>query len=129
MFNFIRRWLRGTPPEPLPPPGPETYEEAVNLVCDELHSVWLLDHNSPFFHMGTGRHIRNSLGLWDKTSPLHRHMLERFGLCHADDTGMLIINAMRARFEGRSYSPDPDVERCKAHWRGFGLDPSTMEPL
>lgn len=105
----------------------ETYEEAIDFVCN-----YVIDEKTvtePFFHFGVGMQIRNGLDLWKKESPLHKHMLERFGLCHADDTYMLISNAAHAKKNGQTYSPDEDVKRCKDHWRNYGLDPATMEKI
>jgi hypothetical protein len=140
-FGFIKDLLFGKrkavlPDEPhLPPiqPGPiqsvvrtpATFEEAVDFVVAEFPPQ---DEN-PFSHMVEGMALRNGLGLWEKESLLHIHMLERFGLCHADDTGMLIREAADAKRNGTTYDIDADVRRCKEHWRRAGLDPATMKPI
>lgn len=108
---------------PVPEPKmPETYEEAVQYVaaCMDPESF-----KSPFCGMG----IRNGLGLWHKESPLSKHMLERFGFCFADDTGMLISNAAEALVNGKPYTPDEDVKIIKEHWAKAGIDPRTMEKI
>lgn len=71
--------------------------------------------------------LRNDLGLWNKEGALHQHMLKRFGLCHADDTGALIACAAHAKKNGKTYSPDADVAWFKRHWVSMGFDPATME--
>jgi len=105
---------------------PETYEEAVQYVYERI-SPDTVSH--PMFHFTGGMAVRNGLGLWDRESKLHQHMLKRFGLCHADDTGMLITNAAHARKNGENYDPWPDVDRCCDHWERAGYDPRTMEKV
>jgi hypothetical protein len=124
MNHWMNRFLGRTLETPPAPPRPTTFEEAV----DTLHAQIDPDTVShPWFHMTGGMSVRNAFGLWDPSSPLHQHMKERFGLCHADDTGMLICHAADARKNGRTYDPTEDVERCKQHWRNMGYDPATME--
>jgi len=101
-----------------------TFEGAVELVTSQIECDTV---TKPFFHFTGGMSIRNSLGLWDRSSELHKHMLERFGLCHADDTGMLISHAAHAKKNGLEYDPAEDVQRCKDHWCKAGLNPATME--
>lgn len=103
---------------------PETFEEAVEYVANRIEPDTV---DSPFFHFSGGMAVRNTLGLWHKESPLYKHMLERFGLCHADDTGGIICRAAHAKKNGHPYDPEVDVARFKQHWRSMGLDPATME--
>lgn len=103
---------------------PQTFEEAVNWLCNKVEPDTIRD---PFFHFSGGMHTRNTLSLWDKESPLHKHMVERFGLCHADDMSMLISGAADAKKNGVEYDIDSDIERCKNHWINMGYDPKTME--
>jgi hypothetical protein len=103
---------------------PETYEEAVEYVFETRTRE---EMNGQFFHFTTGMDLRNSLGLWDKNSLLHKNMVRKFGLCHADDTGHLISEAVRYKLNGEEYDPWPYVEKCKKHWASYGLDPATME--
>lgn len=95
---------------------PETFEEAVAYVASRVKPDTVSD---PFFHHTGGMAVRNTLGLWDRESPLYKHMLQRFGLWHADDTGAIITSAADAIVNGRSYDPAPDVERFKEHWRKY----------
>lgn len=144
LINFIAEKLVPDPPAPPIPARPpqsqevaaeveqapvfqteiRTFEQAVDFVATTLDPTAVED---PFFHMRHGMSIRNGLGLWHKTSPLHQHMLQRFGLCHADDTGMIITNAANAKINRTEYDPAVDVEFCKEHWRRHGYDPATME--
>ena len=100
-----------------------TFEEAVDALAAQMRPE---EFSSPFFHMTTGMNIRNELKLWQADSALHQHMLQRFGLCHADDTGMLINNAVQAKLENRPYDPEPDLARIRDHWMRHGYDPATM---
>jgi hypothetical protein len=120
MFDFIKRLYRKASAQP------STFEEAVDYVAERIEPTTVSD---PFFHFSGGMNMRNSLGLWQAGSPLHRHMLERFGLCHADDTGSLISSAADAKKNGRAYDPSGDVERFRRHWRAMGMDPATMERI
>jgi hypothetical protein len=104
----------------------KTFEEAVNYVADRIEKDTV---SSPYFHFSGGMNMRNFLGLWNKESALYKHMLERFGLCHADDTGMIISHAAHCKKNDLPYSPLYDVETCKQHWINLGLDPATMEKL
>ena len=103
-----------------------TYEQAVDYVAARIDRDTVSD---PMFHFSGGMSVRNAIGLWDATSPLHKHMLARFGLCHADDTGALITSAADAKINGRTYEPMSDVLRFKDHWARFNRDPATMEKL
>ncbi len=105
---------------------PTTFEEAVAFVANRIDADTV---SSPYYHHSGGRSVRNNLGLWDKESPLYQHMLSRFGLCHADDTGALISSAAHALRNGLEYNPAEDVERFKRHWRNQGFDPATMEQI
>jgi len=105
---------------------PTTFEEAVDFVATKINPNSI---NDPTFHFNAGMSIRNGLGLWKKETPLHQHMVNRFGLCHADDTGMLIANAANAKINGIDYDIDADIRRCKEHWLRSGLDPATMNRL
>lgn len=101
---------------------PETFEQAVDYVAARI------DHDTvshPMFHWTGGMNVRNTLRLWQPDSALHRHMLERFGLCHADDTGALITSAAHAKVNGTVYDINADVERFKDHWARAGVDPAT----
>jgi len=103
-----------------------TFEEAIQYVVDNIEKFTV---KQPVFHFTGGMAIRNSLGLWDKENPLYKHMKDRFGLCHADDTGSLITNAAYALKNGQEYNPEADVERFKKHWISLGYDPATMEKI
>ncbi len=123
------QWLQfreGRRNEPQLARAPETYEEAIQYVYERISPDTV---TAPFFHHTGGMAVRNTLGLWQKESPLYKHMLERFGLCHADDTGALITGAANAFKNGKDYDPAPDVERFKKHWIAYGFDPATMEKL
>jgi hypothetical protein len=121
MFDFVSNLFAKKEP-----PKPETFEEAVEYVSQRIEKDTV---DSPYFHFTGGMSVRNTLGLWDKESPLYKHMLDRFGLCHADDTGSLITQAAHAKKNGVAYEPELDVIKFKAHWRAMGLDPATMKEV
>lgn len=120
MFN---KWLKRREENPK---LPETFEEAVEFVANRIENDTV---EKPFFHMTGGMAVRNSLGLWNKESALYQHMQQRFGLCHADDTGSLITSAAHAKRNGIPYDPTEDIEKFKRHWQGMGYDPATMEKV
>lgn len=105
---------------------PMTFEDAVGLVSSQIGCDTV---TNPGFHFSGGMAMRNSLGLWDRHGLLHKHMVERFGLCHADDMSMLISHAAHAKKNGLEYDPAADVEVCKNHWLRLGMNPATMENL
>lgn len=121
MFEFIKDMFKKKEPK-----KPETFEEAVDYVVNRIDKDTV---SNPHFHFSGGMAMRNQLNLWDRDSAIHKHMLERFGLCHADDTGMLISNAAHAKKNNKEYDPEIDVVRCKRHWISMGYDPATMKEL
>ena len=141
-FDFIKNWFSKkpvveTPHRPMPIPEQptvpvvvhvegeiSTFEEAVDFIAASINPQRF---ESPFFHLETGMGIRNGLRLWQKDSALYHHMLDRFGLCHADDTGMLITNAARAKVEDRTYDIEEDLTTIRDHWARYGYDPATMQ--
>lgn len=135
MFSFIGDIFSKKAAKPKYPAA--TYEEAVNHVAASFKEAFdsaqskgePLSVDDPFFHFTVGMNVRNELGLWDKESDLHKHMLGRFRLSHADDTGTLIMNAALAQLKFESYDPTADIERFKRHWAMFGVDPATMEKV
>ena len=108
------------------PSNPTTFEQAVEFVAVNTAPREIDD---PFFHFTGGMNFRNRLNLWDRNSPLHQHMLQRFGLGHADDTGGLIFGAANALNNGITFDIQAEVERYKAHWRRMGIDPATQEQI
>lgn len=122
IFDLVKKILQG----PQPPPRPTTFEEAVIYVSGGIDADTV---SQPMYHFTGGMAVRNSLGLWDRESPLHRHMLERFGLCHADDTGAMISAAAHAHRNNLPYDPEEDARRFKVYWRAMGRDPATMEEI
>lgn len=123
MFNMIKNLFRKDEVEER---LPETFEEAVEyLYCCTAEKTL----SDPAFHLRNGMWVRDHLGLWQKDSKLYKHMQERFGLCHADDTGSLIVSAVKAKKRGEDYDPTDDVNRFKQHWLSMGYDPKTMERL
>lgn len=105
---------------------PTTFEDAVQFVAARISPETV---SSPFYHFSGGMSVRNTLDLWNKEGALHQHMLNRFGLCHADDTGSIISKAADALVNGTEYNVDEDVEYYKRYWRAKGLDPATMEQI
>lgn len=119
MFEFIKNLFAKKAPK-----LPKTFEEAVDYVAERIGNNTV---NDPVFHFTGGMQMRNELDLWNHEGVLHKHMLERFGLCHADDTGMLISKAAHAKKNNQQYDPEVDVEICKRHWAAFGLDAATLK--
>lgn len=105
---------------------PKTFEEAIDFVYEIIEAGTT---KLPQFHLTGGMSIRNGLQLWDKNSELHKHMLQRFGFCHADDTSMLIINAANAKRNKINYDIESDIDKIKKHWENYGLDPATMQKI
>lgn len=105
---------------------PSTFEEAVDFVAASISPTTV---SSPFFHLTGGMAIRNDLGLWQRDGALYQHMLTRFGLGHADDTGAIISNAAHAKVNGENYDPADDIQRFKEHWQRMGVDPATQERI
>lgn len=135
MFSFIGNIFAKKAAKPKYPAA--TYEEAVNYVAASFKEAFEfaeskgepLSVDDPFFHFTVGMNVRNELGLWDKNSDLYGHMVERFGVSHADDTGTLIMNAALAQLKFESYDPRADIERFKRHWAMFGVDAATMQKV
>lgn len=124
LFGFFKKPMAAETPE-TPSEFPVTFEQAVDLVAAEFPDP----NEDPFFHMTQGMFVRNYLGLWNKEGALSQHMIQRFGLCHADDTSMLITNAACAKINRVPYDINADIRRCEEHWQRLGLNPATMERL
>lgn len=125
MFNFIKNlFFKQEPTRLLEEIMPETFEEAVDYV---YHRIYDNTVNQPGFHHIGGMAIRNNLGLWNENSSLYQHMVQRFGLCHADDTGTLISKAADARQNNRYYNPEYDAQEYRTYWIAQGYNPATME--
>lgn len=71
-----------------------------------------LDH---WLHMGLGKYIRNSWGLWGG-SRLRDWFFER-GLHHPDDMSSVILSCMVARLRGESFDFESEVAGYEGYWR------------
>lgn len=125
-FENLISFFKKPAQSPRWPLRPTTFESAVDLIASKIEQP---ENDDPLFHTTAGVFVRNYLDLWNKESDLSRHMNQRFGLCHADDTSMLIVNAVCAKNDNIPYDIDADINRCKEHWRRVGIDPATMERI
>lgn len=83
-------------------PLPKTVDEAVEYILKDMdqESIKKLRatpcHDLIKFHFGWGMGIRNSLGLWQKDSPLRRSCAKRVGQedMHPDEASGIIIEAV-----------------------------------
>ena len=80
-------------------------------------------------HFNTGRHIRNDLGLWDKTSPIYCHLNAVHGLWHGDDMGAVVMDAILRDIRGEPRRTVELVARFAHHWEQMGIDPKTGEQV
>jgi hypothetical protein len=105
---------------------PETFEEAVQEISDELNESELPTEqaNVAFYHHGYGTALRNEWGLWTD-SVLAKHMKQRFGIGHADDMSGLIMGKAFADYRGEEFDIDAEIQRYKEHWKRLKVDPLT----
>ena len=73
-------------------------------------------------HDTYGRHLRNELKLWDKSSKIVRWFKKTYDIDHADDISSLIIVGMifRNNVSNREAAIRESVFNFKAHWEKYG---------
>jgi len=112
-------------------PAPTTLEEAIELLHggltgEEVDAIY--EEPSEAWHNSVGRDLRNSWGLWAR-SPLAIHIMNHYGLGHADDMSGLILEGLRLKVRGEYFSPDLVAQVDKDFWVAKGVDPLTQEKI
>lgn len=67
-------------------------------------------------HMGLGRGIRNSWGLWDKTSPLMQ-FFNSYGIYHPDDVSSIIMKSYHRKLNNKEIDFEGQVQYYLAYWK------------
>ena len=75
-------------------------------------------------HMGVGRHIRNSWGLWSG-SKLRDWFFER-GIQHAKDMSGIILKKFQAVLRQESFDLESEIEHYRNYWIELGTDPDKI---
>lgn len=92
-------------------------DNELDMFRETEESVVLQKH--PYF----GRYIRNTFGLWDPESPLHKWFKDNLNLAHADDTSAIIIVAAHRLLNGKPSNEKEMADRFHTHWLTYGLNP------
>ena len=140
-FSHYGEEFKGHTTEPPDPDKvPTTLEEAAELIfatMDDDMIGWVkktpIYDALPQLHHGFGQQLRNSWSLWEKDTPLHKHVRERLGLWgHADDITTLIFSVLWSKVRGEPTEVAEtaltlEAEGMKLHWRKDGINPETGE--
>jgi len=114
---------------------PATFDEAVRVLHDSLSATdreVIMECSPADVHHTVGRYVRNNWSLWEDT-PLKRDFISRFKLFgHADDISGLLMTSLWAvvcRTPNLAEVQAQEVERYRAHWRNYGVNPETGHQL
>lgn len=112
--------------------APATVDEAIETIVAGLTAEerGVIANSTPAsFHFSFGRFIRNSWGMWED-SPLRRDFIKRTGLfSHGDDISCLILEMVFAKVRDEDFNEVQWVDKIKAHWRKYNLDPATGQKV
>jgi hypothetical protein len=80
-------------------------------------------------HRPLGDHLKRVWYLGDRSYPLPRHYMRRFGLGSADDIVCLIIQNFLCQLRQEDFHMTRFVSTCQNFWRERGKDPVTLQDL
>lgn len=91
----------------------------------ELYSISTLKS----LHRPLGDHLKRAWYLEEKSFPLPRHYMRRFGLGSSDDIVCLIIQNFLCQLRQEEFHMARFVSVCQNFWRGQGRDPVTLQKV
>ena len=100
---------------------PQTIDAAILELLKAPDIKNLKDEDPASFHHFTGRWIRNSWGLWDPESSLHREF-NAIGLFHADDMSGIIFETAHRILNKKPIDLPGQVNHYKKYWAKMGCD-------
>ena len=100
---------------------PETFDEAVQVVIDELapDDHTLINEMPIEICLATGQQtigdcIRKDWGLWDGEGKLF-HCLKDLGLTHPEDMSAVILTAVICKVHGKEFNLKSEVQKYKTN--------------
>ena len=98
---------------------PSNLEEAIEHLMAHMQKTDLEklknSGEATYLHHGLGTGIRNSFGLWDRESILHKWFKET-GIWHADDMSSIILESLRRALQGKPIELESQVSYYQAYW-------------
>ncbi len=98
---------------------PTNLEEALvelENITNEKEKEMLLSDQGAALHMGLGRYIRNTWGLWDEESQLNKWFVSN-GIHHADDMSAVIFRAYRRKKLGYPHIIEAEAKHYQLYWQ------------
>ncbi len=112
---------------------PLSHEQAVKILFDAPWSPQernaITQSNLPQLFDPLGGRIREHWYLGDKSYPLPRHYMRRFGLGDDGDMSSLIILDFLAHLHSEKFNLSGYVEEFRRQWIVKGIDPVTLEKI
>jgi hypothetical protein len=113
---------------------PITHENALHCLH---HADWNRETKFQLFNVSTLETLHRPLGdtlkrvwfLYDKSFPLPRHYMRRFGLGSPDDMVCLIIQNFLCQIRQEEFHLARFVSEFQRFWREKGRDPVTLQLL
>lgn len=102
-------------------------DDAVNVIFDHLsnHDIdYIIKKDLYCEHSYLGRHIRNSLHLWDQDNHLIEWFRFNLGVSHPDDVSALILGKLWAKVRNQEFDIGLEVEKIQLHWQKLGVNQS-----
>jgi len=108
-------------------PIPKNLNECFNVLDDifigapedlEWFKVSIEDEAVSGFHSGLGTWIRNTWGLWEKSTELYS-VLHDLGLWHADDMYSLIMTSYYRKIHGKELNLKEQIQHFISYWKDY----------
>lgn len=107
--------------------------ENLQDILDYLHKYtpqadkeMLINTESSIFHFTTGMSMRNSWGLWDKDSKIHK-WFNSLDIFHPDDMSGIIIESFKRELCNQTIDLDAQVKSYKEYWKKRSGSEYTLE--
>jgi len=106
---------------------PENLEECLDQLIianngNKELSKWLALPDKEAYgiiHFSSGMSMRNSWGLWDKTSPLNKYF-NSIGISHADDMSSIIYASFHRKMNGKPILLEQQIKFYQDYWKKKG---------
>lgn len=113
---------------------PLTHENALWVLH---HAAWTSDEKFQLYNIYTLENLFHPLGdklliawhLGDRSYPLPRHYMKRFGLGSSSDMICLIVQHFLCQLRQEEFHLAKFVDEFQRIWRGKGRDPVTLQKL
>jgi hypothetical protein len=125
----------------------DCYRYKIDYVPKDLHDAimyldckWNVDIKKEFkskdeseavseMHMGVGRSIRNSWGLWEKKRNSLVRYFNKLGIFHPDDMSSIIFTSFHRKLNNREIDINSQVKEYKDYWVRAKLSQESLESI